>query len=51
MVPNTAYGEGEDVQRWLAQLFVSRFIEVDSDESEARLVRMTLPRWERDRSV
>ena len=51
MVPNTAYGEEEDVQRWLVQLFAPRLTDAEDGESETRLVRRTEPRLERERSV
>lgn len=50
-MPNTAYGEEEDMQRWLVQLLVPKLTDVGDGESEMRLVRETEPHWERERSV
>lgn len=50
-MPNTAYEEEEDVQRWPVQLFAPKLMDVEDRESETRLVRKTEPHWERERSV
>lgn len=50
-MPNTAYDEEEDLQRWLVQLLAPKLTNVGDGESETRLVRETEPLWERERIV